>query len=163
MRRTGSIPGRLGSGLVVAGLIMMLDQGTKLWADTALGLYRPVALLPMLNLTLSYNEGAAFGLLQDQGGWQRWLFALLALAVSGYIGYWLSRLGPGMRWHAAGLSAILGGAIGNLIDRLIYGHVIDFVDIHYGAWHYPAFNVADSAITIGVALLIVGMWREVEG
>jgi signal peptidase II len=158
----GVLPGRLAPGLVIAGLVVIVDQATKLWVDTALDLYRPVALLPIFNLTLSYNEGAAFGLLQDQGGWQRWLFTGLALAVSGYIGHWLTRLGSGMRWHAAGLSAILGGAIGNLIDRLVYGHVVDFVDIHYGEWHYPAFNVADAAITIGVVLLIIGMWREGE-
>ena len=146
--------------MLIALVLLIADQATKLWADAALALYRPVALLPILNLTLSYNTGAAFSLLADQAGWQRWLLSALAVAVSGYLGWWLSRLRSGMVWHFAGLAAILGGALGNLVDRLAYGYVIDFVDFHYGDWHYPAFNLADSAITVGVVLLIIGMLRE---
>lgn len=154
------IPGQLGPGLLSALILLVADQATKIWAELALAPYRPVELMPILNLTLSYNTGAAFSLLADQAGWQRWLFSGLAVAVSGYLGWWLARLQAGMVWHLAGLSAILGGALGNLVDRLVYGYVIDFVDFHYGDWHYPAFNLADSAITIGVVLLIVATFRE---
>ena len=161
--RLAGLPGRLAPGLLIAGVLIGADQVTKVWAEAALALHRPVELLPILNLTLSYNTGAAFSLFADQGGWQRWAFAALALGVSAYLIYWLACLGSGKRWHVAGLGGVLGGAIGNLIDRLVQGHVVDFIDFHYSGWHYPAFNVADSAITVGVVMLIIATFREADG
>ncbi|WP_290648247.1 signal peptidase II [Aquisalimonas sp.] len=139
----------------VAVVVVALDQLTKLLADHFLHYLQPVALLPVLNLTLSYNPGAAFSLLGDAGGWQRWLFTGIALAVSVGLIIWLRRLPPWERWQTWGLSLILGGAIGNVIDRIAYGHVIDFIHVHWRDWHYPIFNVADSAITIGVVLILI--------
>ena len=141
-------------GLAIAVAVVVLDQLTKLWADTALTPYHPVAVMPLLNLTLSYNPGAAFSFLSDQGGWQRWLFSGLAAAVSVYIVLWLRRLPPAHRWEGIGLALVLGGAVGNLLDRLTRGVVVDFIDVHYAGWHWPAFNVADSAITVGVVILL---------
>ena len=106
-------------------------------------------------MTLAHNYGAAFSFLSDAGGWQRWFFTVLASAVSLALLVWLLRL-PREEWLTGlGLSLILGGAIGNLIDRIQLGYVVDFVDVHYKGWHYPAFNVADSAITCGVILLLL--------
>lgn len=116
--------------------------------------YRPVSVMPMLNMTLSFNTGAAFSFLHDQSGWQRWFFAALALVVSGALVVWLARLGRSFGWQGLGIALILGGAVGNLIDRLAYGHVIDFIDVYYGDWHWPAFNIADSGITVGAVILI---------
>lgn len=161
-RSSPQLPGQLGPGLIIAAAVLIADQGSKIWANAALAVQQPVALLPVLDLRLSYNPGAAFSLFADQGGWQRWFLSALAVAVSGYLVWWLGRLKPGTSWHLAGLSAILGGAVGNVVDRVAYGHVIDFIDIHYRGWHYPAFNLADSAITVGVALLLIAMFREPE-
>lgn len=152
-------------GLLLAAAVVILDQATKRLAENWLVPYRPMPLLPSLNLTLSYNRGAAFSLLAEQGGWQRWLLSALALVVSGYLLWWLHKLRRGQRLLALALGLIVGGAVGNLIDRLAYGYVIDFIDIHYGRWHWPAFNIADSAITVGAVLLVIalfleGRWRE---
>lgn len=108
----------------------------------------------MFNLTLLYNKGAAFSFLANAGGWQRWFFLILTTAVSIFIYFWLRKLKPHQRLQYTALALILGGAIGNLIDRAIYGYVIDFIDVYYGSYHWPAFNIADSAITIGAFLLI---------
>jgi signal peptidase II len=135
--------------------VVVLDQITKAVADTQLEPYEPVPLIPMLNLTLMYNTGAAFSFLNGAGEWARWMFVLLTVVISLVIFRWLRQLGPGERWTAAGLSLILGGAVGNLIDRVSMGYVVDFIDVYYGEWHWPAFNVADSAITVGVAIVIV--------
>ena len=140
--------------LWLAAGVIVLDQLTKWIAETALTLYAPKAVIPFLNFTLAYNEGAAFSFLSEAGGWQRWFFVLLAVAISILIILWLRRLPRDEKITAAGLSLILGGAIGNLIDRLWHGHVIDFIDVYYGRYHWPAFNIADSAITIGAGLLI---------
>lgn len=140
-------------------LVIVLDQVTKALASAHLALYDPVALVPMLNLTLMHNTGAAFSLLSEAGGWQRWFFVVLAVAVSAGIAWWLVRLEPAHRWLAAALALILGGALGNLWDRVLYGYVVDFIDVYYGAWHFPAFNVADSAITVGAAMLIIDSLR----
>lgn len=142
-------------GLIIAAVVVLADQLSKQIAEALLMPYRPETIMPMLNMTLSYNRGAAFSLLADQGGWQRWLFTGLAFAVSGYLLWWLRTLRAGERLTAWGLALILGGALGNVIDRLVYGHVVDFIDVHYGGWHWPAFNVADSAITVGVVLVLV--------
>jgi signal peptidase II len=135
-------------------LVIALDQATKLWVSARLELFERVELLPFLNLVLVYNPGAAFSFLSDASGWQRWFFTALALVVSIVILVWLSRLRVEERAPAIGLALVLGGALGNVWDRLQHGHVIDFIDVYYRDWHWPAFNVADSAITIGVVFLI---------
>lgn len=141
--------------LLLSLLVVIFDQTSKQLVEASFLVFEQMPLLPFLNLTLVYNEGAAFSFLSDQGGWQRWLFSGLALAVTAVLIAWLSRLSPGHRWLAAALSLIIGGAVGNLIDRLFIGHVIDFVDLYYGRWHWPAFNVADSAIFVGVVMVMV--------
>jgi len=133
---------------------VVIDQATKFAAVQWLALHTPQPLLPSFNLTLVYNRGAAFSLLSDAGGWQRWFFIGAALAVSALLWSWLARLGPGDKTAAAGLSLILGGAVGNAIDRLFRGHVVDFLDLYYGLYHWPAFNVADACITAGALLII---------
>lgn len=135
--------------------VIILDQLSKQLVETSLLVYETIPLMPFFNLTLAYNEGAAFSFLSDQGGWQRWLFALLAMGVSLVLITWLRRLTVQERLLAAALSLIIGGALGNLIDRLLFGHVIDFLDFYYKSWHWPAFNVADSAIFIGVVLFLL--------
>jgi signal peptidase II len=142
-------------------LVVLLDQAAKWWVMGALAPFQVIELLPHLNLTLAFNTGAAFSFLADAGGWQRWVFAALALAVSGVLTAWLLRLRPAERWLAAALALIIGGAVGNLIDRVLLGHVIDFIQVYlpwiplemFNPW--PAFNVADSAISIGVVLLLI--------
>ena len=141
--------------LAVAGVVVVLDQATKLAAERWLDFHEPVALIPFFNLTLSYNTGAAFSFLSEAGGWQRWFFVLLAVVVSALVVLWLSRLPPADRWTGAALAMVLGGALGNVIDRVVYGHVVDFIDFYVGSWHWPTFNVADSAISVGVAILLV--------
>lgn len=139
----------------LAAVILVLDQITKVWAVSALELYRPVEVLPFFNLTLLHNTGAAFSFLADAGGWQRWFFAGLTLVIGIGIAVWLVRLRPEERLTRLCLALILGGAIGNLIDRVRLGYVIDFLDFHAAGWHWPAFNIADAAISCGAVLLIV--------
>ncbi|MHB8473208.1 MAG: signal peptidase II [Gammaproteobacteria bacterium] len=141
--------------LWLSALVIGLDQFSKYLAETHLSFQDPQPLLPSLNLTLMYNTGAAFSFLSDAGGWQRWLFTGLAIAVSAALVLWLKRLPATQRAVAIALAAILGGALGNVIDRIRLGHVIDFIDVYYRGWHWPAFNIADSAITLGVTILIV--------
>ncbi|MGM0477299.1 MAG: signal peptidase II [Pseudomonadota bacterium] len=146
--------------LWLTALVLLLDYMTKGLAEAHLAFNEPVSLLPFLDLRLLYNTGAAFSLLADGGGWQRWLFALLAVAVSVALVVWLARLSRGERSLAAGLALIIGGALGNLVDRLGQGYVVDFVDLHYAGWHWPAFNVADAAITIGAVLVVWDAFRS---
>jgi signal peptidase II len=141
--------------LVVSALVILLDWLSKQWASEALELYRPREVFSWLNITLAHNYGAAFSFLSDAGGWQRWFFMVLASGVSLVLLVWLLRL-PRKEWLTAlGLSLILGGAIGNLVDRVQLGYVVDFIDVFYNSWHFPAFNIADSAITCGVFLLLL--------
>lgn len=141
--------------LWLSALVLVIDQATKQWVSAALDLYQRVALIPMLDLTLVHNRGAAFSFLSDASGWQRWFFAVLAVGISIAILVWLRRLPRAEMRTAIGLALILGGAIGNVWDRMLHGHVVDFILVYYRDWHWPAFNVADSAIFIGVALLIL--------
>jgi len=141
-------------------LVVMLDQATKWLAATMLDPYHPLPLVPLLNLTLMYNEGAAFSFLAGAGGWQRWFFACFAIVMSVVLVIWLLRLGPREHLMAAALSLVVGGAVGNLVDRVLTGRVVDFIDLYVGDRHWPAFNVADSAITLGVVLLLLGNLRE---
>jgi len=161
--------------LWLSAVVIVLDQLTKYVAVTRLQEYQSVSFLPLLDLTLMYNKGAAFSFLSTAGGWQRWLFTLLALVISVIIVVWLNRLHENEKLQAAGLALVLGGALGNVIDRMFLGHVIDFLDFNYRAdsclplfvtlrnavveCHWPAFNIADSAIFIGVALLIIDSLR----
>lgn len=141
--------------LWLSALVLVLDQASKLAVDATMQLYESIPLLPYFNLTYAHNTGAAFSFLANAGGWQRWLFAGLAVVMSGIIGVWLYRLKPHETLMAWALSLVLGGAVGNLIDRVAYGYVIDFLDVYYQNWHWPAFNIADSAICIGVGLMLL--------
>ncbi len=146
----------------LSALIIIVDQITKYAASSMLLMHEPVAVLPFFNFTLMHNTGAAFSFLADQGGWQRWFFAVLALVVSIVLAVWLYRLKTHEKWLAMALSLVLGGAIGNLIDRVYYGYVIDFIDVYYNAWHWPAFNIADSAISVGAVMLVIDAFRNKE-
>jgi len=141
-------------------VVIALDQASKVWASASLQFQEPVAVIPFFNLTLMHNYGAAFSFLAAAGGWQRWFFAGIALVVSIAIALWLKRLGPGKRWEAASLALVLGGALGNLWDRLTLGYVVDFFDVYYGPHHWPAFNIADSAITVGAVMLALDLLRS---
>jgi len=141
--------------LVFSAVIVVLDLWTKDIATHSLTLYRPQAVTSWLNMTLAHNYGAAFSFLSDAGGWQRWLFTGLASVVTVVLIVWLFRLQAREKMTAAALGLIIGGAIGNLIDRINHGYVVDFIDVYYADWHWPAFNLADSAITGGVILLII--------
>lgn len=145
--------------LGLSALVVALDQWTKWLAESMLEPYRAVPVVPMLNMTLVYNEGAAFSFLANAGGWQRWLFAAFALLMTGVLVVWLLRLKHEERTMAAGLALVAGGAIGNLIDRVLTGRVVDFIDCYVFDWHWPAFNIADSAITGGVCLLLLVSFR----
>ena len=145
--------------LVLSALVIVLDQVTKQVAGSALVLHEPVAVMPMLNFTLTRNPGAAFSLLQDAGGWQRWFFSALSIIVSTFIIVWLRRMAPAERWMACALALVLGGALGDLWDRRALGEVVDFIDVYYGHWHWPAFNVADSAISVGAVMLLAVAFR----
>jgi signal peptidase II len=146
--------------LALSLVVIALDQVTKAWARDLLTYGEPIPLLPMLNLTLAFNPGAAFNFLSDAGGWQRWLLAGIAGVVAVVLTVWLARLRPGSgRALPLALSLVLGGAVGNLWDRLALGVVVDFVDVHWGAYHWPAFNVADSAVCVGAFILIIGSLR----
>jgi signal peptidase II len=141
--------------LWLSALVVALDQGAKALAELYLDTMVPVALVPHFQLTLTYNSGAAFSFLRSAGGWQRYFFIVVTLAVVFVLVRWLRGLGPGQRALAAGLALIIGGAVGNLVDRLATGQVVDFLDFYYGTWHWPAFNLADSAIALGVGLLLL--------
>jgi len=136
-------------------LALVLDQVSKLVIVNSMQLYQSIPITSFFKLTYVRNTGAAFSFLSDAGGWQRWFFAGLAILISMVIAVWLTRLKKQETLLAVALSLILGGAIGNLIDRLAYGYVIDFLDVYYQTWHWPAFNVADSAITLGVMLMLL--------
>lgn len=140
--------------LWLSAAVIILDQITKYVAERSLVLYAPVEITLFFNFTLVYNPGAAFSFLGDASGWQRWFFIGVAFAAAVFIIWWLKQLHRDERWTAAGLALILGGAIGNVIDRLWHGHVIDFLDFHYAGYHWPAFNVADAAITVGAVILV---------
>lgn len=151
------VAGRIAWGrwLIVSALVIAADQFTKLLVMDALTLYQRVPVLPFLDIVRMHNSGAAFSFLAEASGWQRWVFTGVAVAVSAGLLFWLMRLPRrGKSVLALGLALLIGGAIGNLIDRVIFGHVVDFILVYWREWSYPAFNVADSAITIGVALVL---------
>lgn len=145
----------VGVWYALALLIIVLDQFTKGMAEQYLDYGRPLVLTGWFNLTLQYNPGAAFSFLSDAGGWQRYFFSAIALVISAVLVLWLYRLPATQRLLPLSLALILGGAIGNLWDRVVLGHVVDFISVHYGGYFFPAFNIADSAITVGAALMIL--------
>lgn len=138
-------------GLVIAVVVIAADQWTKQIAIAELDFRSPQQVTSWFNWMLTYNTGAAFSFLADAGGWQRWFLTGVALAVSVFIVVWLFRLNTEDRGLVMPLGLILGGGVGNLIDRLLLGHVVDFISLHYQSWYWPAFNLADSAITLGAA------------
>jgi len=140
----------------IAAIVVILDQITKVWVDNSLKLYDQIPVMPSFNITLAYNEGAAFSFLSDAGGWQRWFFIGISVIVSVCLIVWLYRMTREEKWLSLCIALILGGAIGNnLIDRVIYGHVVDFIQVFYKDWYFPSFNVADAAITVGTILLLI--------
>lgn len=140
----------------ISAVVVLFDQITKIIAHKSLTLFAPKIIIPnYFNISLAYNEGAAFSFLASAGGWQRWFFIILTVAVSALVIYWLKNLKEDEKMAAVGFALILGGAIGNLIDRVYLGKVIDFIQVHYqNIYYWPTFNIADSAITLGAAILI---------
>lgn len=158
--------------LWITAIMVMIDQATKQWAEHGLEKFTPYKVIPNLNLYLTYNEGAAFSFLSTAGGWQRWLFTIIAIVVGAFIVFWLKNLKQHEKVTAIGLALILSGALGNVIDRILFGKVIDFIQFYYQAEScfygfsrnflfgteqciWPAFNIADSSIFVGVTLLII--------
>ena len=138
--------------------VVLLDLWTKSLATNHLDYGVPIEILPVFNLTLQHNSGAAFSFLSDAGGWQPWFFSGIAIVVGSFLLIWLLRLQPGKKILACSLALILGGALGNLWDRLLLGYVVDFISVHYQSYYFPAFNIADSAITIGAGLMLLDMF-----
>lgn len=153
--------GRL-SWLWLSLLVFVLDQASKFWFDNNLSMYQQIVIIPdYFSWTLAYNTGAAFSFLADAAGWQRWFFAAIAVAVSAVLVVWLKRLKSTETWLAVALALVLGGALGNLVDRVLFGHVVDFILVHWQhRWYFPAFNVADMAITGGAILLALDMFKS---
>ena len=142
--------------LWVSAAVILLDQLSKWLVAGHLAVYDSIRVLPVFNLVLIHNPGAAWSFLASASGWQRWFFTILALVVSAAIVVWLRVLPRrDFRWRSCALALVLAGALGNVIDRLWHGYVIDFLQFHYQGWYYPAFNLADSAITVGAAMLIL--------
>jgi len=146
--------------LLLSILVVVVDALSKAWIKKQLLVGMSYALLPLLNVTLAYNRGAAFSFLNTSDGWQQWLFGLIALVVVIILLAWMVSLPRSKNWQAAAAALIIGGAIGNLISRVYYGYVVDFIDFHLGSWHWPAFNVADSAIFVGVVMLIFSILKK---
>ncbi|WP_288362517.1 signal peptidase II [uncultured Spongiibacter sp.] len=141
--------------VIFAAVIVLVDQITKVWADASLVYGQPNPVLPVLDITLHYNPGAAFSFLSDAGGWQRWFFTVISAAVSVYLLVWLMKLRRQQWLLSMALTLVLGGALGNLWDRVRLGHVIDFISVHWGNAYFPTFNIADAAISVGAVLLII--------
>ena len=147
--------------LGIAVIVVLLDQVSKITMSRLLLYGQSEMITPYFNLVMVSNQGAAFSFLANSGGWQRWFFSGLAFVVSLVI-IWMLHKNTTQRLFCWALTLILGGAVGNLIDRVLYGHVIDFLDFHIGTLHWPAFNVADSAITVGAALFVLDELRRVN-
>ncbi len=144
----------------IALAIIVIDQITKWVANTSLTLHEQNPVMPFFNWTLMYNYGAAFSFLSNAGGWQRWFFTIVAAIISIVLAVWIVRLKAHEKWLGLALSLILGGAIGNLIDRLIFGYVIDFIQWYYDRFYWPAFNIADAAICVGTVILLATSFKN---
>lgn len=142
---------------LVAVVVILLDQVSKQWVLIHFSPYQPEKILPMLNLTLAYNTGAAFSFLSSAGEWHRWFFAGFGVVMSTVLMVWVMRTPQSARLQLLALNLILGGALGNLIDRARVGYVIDFIEVYYKAYHWPVFNLADSAICIGAFFLLLDL------
>ena len=141
----------------LALLVIVIDQISKYWVTAALNYGEPVVFTSFFNFTLLHNPGAAFSFLSRAGGWQRWFFTVIAVVVSVFLVLWIARIAATKLLESFALAMILGGALGNLYDRILHGHVVDFIVVHYQEHYWPAFNLADSAITLGAVLLIADM------
>lgn len=141
--------------LWLAVAVFVLDYVTKVWASHSLIYGWPREVLPFLNWTLAHNTGAAFSFLHDAGGWQRWFFIAIAIAVSAGLAAWLRRQPAEARWLPIAIALLLGGALGNLYDRALQGYVVDFIHVHWAGWNFPAFNIADCGITVGAIMLMI--------
>ena len=139
--------------ILILLLVIILDQATKYWALTSLSPYKPVPVMPMLSWVLAYNTGAAFSFLSGTGEWHRWFFTLFSLTMCAVLFVWMWRSAPQSKWKAASIAMIIGGAFSNVIDRFVHGHVIDFILVYYKNYHWPVFNIADSAICVGAVIL----------
>ena len=148
--------------LWISLIAFVLDQWTKHSIVASMDLYERIQLTSFFNFTYVHNYGAAFSFLYDAGGWQRYFLTIVALVVSGLILWWLKQTDRKQVLLPVAFAFILGGALGNVYDRMVYGYVIDFIDFYYGTYHWPAFNIADSAIFIGAALLIIDMFKNNE-
>ena len=148
--------------LAVSILILFADQLTKQMIVQNMDLYERIEILPFFNLFYIHNLGAAFGFLNDQPGWQRWFFSIVTTVVSLGILYWLTKLKPSQKLLIIALVFVLGGALGNLFDRVMFGYVIDFIDWHAFGYHWPSFNIADMAISMGAFLLILDSFINSE-
>ncbi|MBS1187107.1 MAG: lspA [Burkholderiaceae bacterium] len=146
--------------LGIAAIIILLDQLTKITITKLFVYGESLRVMPGFNLVLVYNQGAAFSFLAAESGWQRYFFTVIGIVAVGFILYLLKKH-AGQKLFCWALALVLGGAVGNLIDRVLYGHVIDFLDFHVGGWHWPAFNVADSAICVGALMFILDELRRV--
>ena len=154
--QTGKARSSFGLSLFIAGAVILVDQLTKLAILKWVSLYDKIPLNSFINITHQRNTGAAFSFLADASGWQRWAFITLALVVSGFLVVWLWRLRhTGQVFLSVALALVLGGALGNVIDRIRLGHVIDFIQVWIGAWPFPSFNAADAAISVGAAFLVI--------
>jgi len=148
--------------LWLAVLVVAIDLGTKAIASAMLTYGNPVPVIPMFNLTLLHNTGAAFSFLAGAAGWQRWFFITLAVVVSAVLIVWLRKLQRHETWTAIAIVLILGGAIGNVYDRVVHGYVVDFIHVYWRNWHFPAFNLADTAITLGALMMVRDVFRKPE-
>lgn len=152
-------PAGLWQWYALALLVLAFDQLSKLKALELLAYSQPVRVFDWFNFTLHFNQGAAFSFLSNAGGWQRWFFSALAIIVALVLVFWLRSLGRRQWPLALGLSLVLGGALGNLVDRLRFGYVVDFISVHYQSWYFPTFNIADAAISVGAAWIILDSLR----
>lgn len=147
--------------ILIAVLVIAVDAITKFIVGKYLLFEQPVKVLPFFNLYFTYNRGAAFSFLDSASGWQQWLFGVVAIGISIIVVRWLLKLKKSQIWLSVSLALILGGALGNLYDRIVYHYVIDFLDFYYQAWHWPAFNIADSAICVGAIMLVIDvLWKK---
>ncbi|KTD23714.1 lipoprotein signal peptidase [Legionella israelensis] len=145
---------------LLVGMVIFFDQASKYFVTTTLMPYHPLAIFPGLNITLAFNTGAAFSFLSDAGDWHRWFFAAFSTIVSIALVVWILRTPKSAQLQLSAISLILGGALGNLLDRAFSGYVIDFIQVYYKSYYWPIFNLADSAICIGAALLLIDLCKN---
>jgi signal peptidase II len=156
------IPQQVWLWYCIALVVVVLDQLSKMWISNHLNYNEPLEFTGFFNFTLLHNHGAAFSFLSNAGGWQRWFFAFIAVAISIVLVIWIARVVENNKSEAFALTFILGGALGNLVDRVTLGHVVDFIVVHYKGYFFPAFNLADSAITLGALILVADMFLTKE-